>query len=179
MVYVNSITFMSTIELLTNYANLRTKRRGSEHTIFNSVFRSVFTESVSILLQNTVPIRTRTKTKISYGKIWKQFVIRNFLTKNRHTFILKPLQWRAQHEIPSYFLFWCQFCPAWVRIRIPNQDPDLLTQLSPDPIRIWIWNTEYSGHPQCFGSVFIWYRSFIFGWIRIHGFEFWWPKISK
>ena len=33
------------------------------------------------------------------------------------------------------FYFFGSFLPSWIRIRIPNTDPDPLTRLNPDPIR--------------------------------------------
>jgi hypothetical protein len=40
----------------------------------------------------------------------------------------------------KYFYFYGSFLPSWIRIWIPNTDPDPLTQLDPDPIRIRIRN---------------------------------------
>jgi hypothetical protein len=46
----------------------------------------------------------------------------------------------------NVFYFYGSFLPSWIRtrIRIPNTDPDPLTQLNPDPIviRIRIRNPE-------------------------------------
>ncbi len=40
----------------------------------------------------------------------------------------------SKHEIFLIFFYFCgSFLPSWIRIRIPNTDPDPLTWLSPDP----------------------------------------------
>jgi hypothetical protein len=36
-------------------------------------------------------------------------------------------------EFLYFFLFWGQFFPAWIWIRIPNADLDPLTHFNPDP----------------------------------------------
>jgi hypothetical protein len=38
------------------------------------------------------------------------------------------------------FYFFGSLLSSWIRIKIPNPDPDPLTRLSPDPIRIQIRN---------------------------------------
>jgi hypothetical protein len=38
----------------------------------------------------------------------------------------------------NFFSFCGSFLPSWIRIRIPNTDPDPLARLNTDPIRIWI-----------------------------------------
>jgi hypothetical protein len=40
----------------------------------------------------------------------------------------------------NFFYFCGSFLPSWIRNRIPNTDPDPLTWLNPDPIRIRIRN---------------------------------------
>jgi hypothetical protein len=41
----------------------------------------------------------------------------------------------------KYFFYFCgSFLPSWIRIRNPNTDPDPLTRLNSDPIRIRIRN---------------------------------------
>jgi hypothetical protein len=47
----------------------------------------------------------------------------------------------SKHELLQIFFYFCgSFLPSWIRIRIP--DPDPLTRLHPDPIRIRIRNPE-------------------------------------
>jgi hypothetical protein len=54
---------------------------------------------------------------------------------------LKNEQPALQHIKISYFFYFCGlFLPSWIRIRIPNTDPDPLTRLNTDPIRIRIRN---------------------------------------
>ncbi len=45
-----------------------------------------------------------------------------------------------KHELLKFFYFCGSFLPSWIRIRIPNPDP--LTRLNPDPIRIRISNSD-------------------------------------
>ena len=40
----------------------------------------------------------------------------------------------------NFFYFGGSFLPSWIRIRIPNTDPDPLARLNTDPIRIRIRN---------------------------------------
>jgi hypothetical protein len=43
----------------------------------------------------------------------------------------------SKHELLQiFFYFYGSFLPSWIRIRIPNPDPDPLARLNPDPIRI-------------------------------------------
>ncbi len=106
--------------------------------------RSVYTDSGSryfawsgsSLMLNKVLIWIRFQTKICFGKIYNQKII--FLNiKNRHIYLLKPLQ-RAFRLSSIKFLhcilFGEQFWPARIRIWISNPDP--MTQLNLDPIRI-------------------------------------------
>ncbi len=39
----------------------------------------------------------------------------------------------SKHEISKFFLHLWVIVPSWIRIRIPNTDPDPLTWLNPDP----------------------------------------------
>jgi hypothetical protein len=53
----------------------------------------------------------------------------------------------------NFFYFCGSFLPSWIRIRIPNTDPDPLARLNTDPIRIRIRNpafyTKYALKPYC------------------------------
>ncbi len=43
----------------------------------------------------------------------------------------------SKHELLKKIFYFCgSFLPSWIRIRIPNLDPDPQTRLNPDPIRI-------------------------------------------
>jgi hypothetical protein len=45
----------------------------------------------------------------------------------------KPLALKRKHQTHNICV---SFLSSWIRIRIPHLDPDLLTLLNPDPIRI-------------------------------------------
>ncbi len=68
----------------------------------------------------------------------------------------------------NFFYFCWSFLPSWIRIRIPNTDPDPLARLNTDPIRIRIRNPGHNGptskgtqktsctltiHNQCYISI--------------------------
>ncbi len=58
----------------------------------------------------------------------------------------RPSYRRSLHLSKENIQHFCgSFLPSWIRIRIPNADPDPLTRLNPDPIgiRIRIRNPEY------------------------------------
>ncbi len=51
----------------------------------------------------------------------------------------EAIQWSntSKHELLPIFFYFCgSFLPSWVRIRIPNTNPDPQTRLNTDPIRI-------------------------------------------
>jgi hypothetical protein len=49
-----------------------------------------------------------------------------------------------KHELLQIFYYFCgSFLPSWIRIWIPNPDPDPLARLNTDPIRIRIRNPAY------------------------------------
>ncbi len=53
----------------------------------------------------------------------------------------------SKHELLQIIVYFCgSFMPSWIRIRIPNTDPDPQTQLNTDPIRIRIHNTDSKTH---------------------------------
>jgi hypothetical protein len=84
-------------------------------------------------------------------KNWKKSTaekIDTFLIKNCILLIsIKDVQATGEHpalqnmKFLNFFQFLWVFLPSWIRIRIWILDPDLLTLLKSDPIRIWIRNT--------------------------------------
>ncbi len=57
----------------------------------------------------------------------------------------KPASHKRGHptlQNMNFFYFCGSFLPSWIRIRIPNTDPDPLARLNTDPIRIRIRNPD-------------------------------------
>ncbi len=48
----------------------------------------------------------------------------------------RPSNTSKYELLPIFFYFCGSFLPSWIRIRIPNTDPDPQTRLNTDPIRI-------------------------------------------
>ncbi len=61
----------------------------------------------------------------------------------------------------NFFYFCGSFFPSWIRIGIPNTDPDPLTWLNPDPIRIRIRNPTYNPSIITSELSYLWTSCFI------------------
>ncbi len=103
----------------------------------------------SILL-NSDPDQDCCGIRIQYGSGSNQrFIMKTFKKYRTGTFfwsktvinvllnLSKDVQARQTWNFFLFSFFGGQFWPAWTQTHNPDLDPDPLTQLNPDPIRIW------------------------------------------
>ncbi len=101
---------------------------------FGSVF--IWSGSGSSIL-GWIPIRIQSGSRVFTTKNVKKF------TAEKKKFCIKREHPALQNmKLLNFFYFCGSFLPSWIRIRIPNTDPDSLTWLNPGPIRIWIRNPD-------------------------------------
>ncbi len=136
---------------------------------FNQVCRSVFIwygSGSSIFGWIPIRIWIQSGSGVLMTKNWKKLHQKFFLfflfyqnynvpiprppkRTSSHKRSLQLSKENIQHFKTRNFLIFSYFCgsllTSWIRIRIPNTDPDSLSWFNPDPIRIRISDPDFNG----------------------------------